>query len=139
MPVAGSLGEVVTLPPYALEEPLPRRDGCTLTSIFNPRWQFSAFRIYDDDNGDNGSSAGSVSFEVILQAQDRGFQYPIPIYQGAPVESDDEGWYECDIGADGGNGLPLWPYECTFKYTRATNELVLDAKWACRDLDLDQP
>jgi hypothetical protein len=126
----GKLGTVVTLPPYSIEEPIPARDGCTLSSIFNPRWLFSSFRVDDAD-----SSSPAVSFEIILQTE-RGFQYPIPIYQGAALES---GWYECDIGADGGNGLPLWPYQCSFKYTPASKELVLKADWACQDVDPNHP
>jgi hypothetical protein len=129
---------VTTLRPYALEEPTPstRGDGCTLTSILNPRWQFSHF----------GVTAGEVGFEVILAAEDRGFQYPIPIYQGEPVKGDgeEEGWYECEIGADGGNGLPLWPYKCRFKYEGQTGQgeagvLGLEAEWECRDLDGAHP
>lgn len=123
---------VVTLPPYAIEDPAPAPDGCTISSLLDPRWSFSAFNIFDAN-----SSSSTVTFEVILQT-DRGFQYPIPIYQGAPVEGN-EGWYECDIGADGGNALPLWPYQCSFKYTAATQELVLDADWSCQDLDRDHP
>lgn len=127
MTVPGKLGTVVTMPPYVIEDPAPARDGCTVSSIFNPRWVFSGFAIV----------GGAVSFEVILQT-DRGFQYPIPIYQGEPTKPG-PGWYECDIGADGGNGLPLWPYECRFRYTPETKQLVLDAKWACQDLDVDHP
>jgi hypothetical protein len=81
-----------------------------------------------------------------LAAEDRGFQYPIPIYQGEPVKGEDgkEGWYECEIGADGGNGLPLWPYKCRFMYEGQTGQgeagvLGLEAEWECRDLDGAHP
>ncbi|KAK4152588.1 hypothetical protein C8A00DRAFT_44343 [Chaetomidium leptoderma] len=124
--LAAKLGRVTTLRPYVLEDPTPaspRGDGCTLTSIFAPRWQFSAFQV-------NG---GQVTFEVILNAPDRGFQYPIPIYQGEKTEGG--GWYKCEVGADGGNGLPLWPYQCEFRYDADTKGLVLRADWECRDLD----
>ncbi|KAL2185595.1 hypothetical protein L209DRAFT_452530 [Thermothelomyces heterothallicus CBS 203.75] len=143
----GSLGTVTTLHPYALEDPVvPTRDGCTLTSIFNPRWQFSHFATTayaddddDDDDEKKGGSAAAVSFEIILAAEDRGFQYPIPVYQGGEEEGEEEGWYECDIGADGGNGLPLWPYRCSFRYDADGQELELKADWACQDLDREHP
>ncbi len=124
---------MTTLRPYSLEDPTPssRGDGCTLTSIFSPNWQFSHFRLED----------GRISFEVILTAVDRGFQYPIPIYQGKAVEGK-EGWYECEVGQDGGNGLPLWPYACRFRYdgdSKNGGGLVLDAQWQCEDLDEVHP
>jgi hypothetical protein len=135
----GKLGATTTLRPYALEDPAPgwaatppRGDGCTLTSIFKPQWRFSSFRL----------DGGVVSFEIILAAGDIGFQYPIPVYQGAAVEGE-EGWYQCEVGADGGNGLPLWPYQCKFKYgggeEGSGGELVLEADWACKDLDREHP
>ncbi|KAK4238832.1 hypothetical protein C8A03DRAFT_14766 [Achaetomium macrosporum] len=131
--LTGKLGTVVTLPPYSLEDPTPqsRGDGCTLTSIFHPAWQFSDFEVHDAN-----TSSASVTFEMILDAENRGFQYPIPIYQGKPL---DGGFYQCDIGADGGNDLPLWPYQCSFKYTADKKELVLNADWACQDLDEAHP
>jgi len=61
----------------------------------------------------------------------------MPISQGKVVGSGP--WYECEIGSDGGNGLPLWPYKCQFKYDAAKKELVLDANWECRDLDVRHP
>ncbi|KAH6848118.1 hypothetical protein B0I37DRAFT_432215 [Chaetomium sp. MPI-CAGE-AT-0009] len=137
VPLPGTLGATTTLRPYALEDPAPgwaatppRGDGCTLTSIFDPRWQFSAFRV----------DGGAVSFEIILVAGDRGFQYPIPVYQGEAVEVEgEEGWYECEIGADGGNGLPLWPYRCSFRYEGEGGGLVVKADWECMDLDREHP
>ena len=126
--LAGKLGTVVTLPAYSIEDPVPSRDGCTLSSIFNPRWLISSFWVIDN----------AVSFEIILQTDSRGFQYPMPIYQGEAVAGS-PGWYQCQVGADGGNGLPLWPYACTFKYTAATKEFVLKADWACQDLDAKSP
>ncbi|KAH6622647.1 hypothetical protein F5144DRAFT_656109 [Chaetomium tenue] len=141
IPLTGQSGLTTTLRPYALEDPAPswvstppRGDGCTLTSIFAPRWQFSAFRL----------DGGAVSFEIILRAGDIGFQYPIPVYQGAAVEGqEEEGWYACEVGADGGNGLPLWPYQCRFRYEEGAEgkggTLVLDADWECRDLDRVHP
>ncbi|KAK4248889.1 hypothetical protein C7999DRAFT_39887 [Corynascus novoguineensis] len=141
LPLDGNLATVTTLRPYALEEPIPpTRDGCTLTSIFNPRWEFSHFQTTTSgDETEDDSTSGTVSFEVILAAEDRGFQYPIPIYQGEALEGEEEGWYECDIGADGGNGLPLWPYKCSFRYDAEGQGLELKADWACRDLDRENP
>lgn len=119
-----------------LEDPAPsqRGDGCTLTSIFNPRWQFSAFSVVDK----------AVGFEVILAAEDRGFQYPMPVNQGEPLapeagDEKDAGWFRCDIGADGGNGLPLWPYACSLRYDGESKELVMRAQWQCLDLDAGHP
>lgn len=84
-----------------------------------------------------------MSFEIILAAGDVGFQYPIAVYQGGEVEGE-EGWYTCEVGADGGNGLPLWPYQCRFRYEEGGEEgkggaLVLEADWACKDLDREHP
>lgn len=81
-----------------------------------------------------------VTFEIILMAEDRGFQYPILVSQGeALTDEGNKGWYACDIGEDGGNGLPLWPYECIFKYDKEGSGLELRAKWKCTDLDRAHP
>ncbi|KAK4141971.1 uncharacterized protein C8A04DRAFT_30373 [Dichotomopilus funicola] len=134
---------ITTLPPYVLTDSIPippsRGDGCTLTSLFEPGWVFSAFQSVTTNTttGDSEEEKETVSFEMILAAQDIGFQYPIPIYQGEA--GDEEGWWACEIGADGGNGLPLWPYECRFKWDGETKGLVVDAKWECKDLDLEHP
>ncbi|AEO71843.1 uncharacterized protein THITE_117079 [Thermothielavioides terrestris NRRL 8126] len=140
----GKLGTVVTLQAYSLTDPVaPFGDGCTLTSIFNPAWEFSAFEVDDTNNGGGGSndtsSSASVSFGIILAAQNRGFQFPIAITQGNATAGAGAGWYECAIGPDGGDDLPLWPYQCVFRYTAATKELQLRADWACRDLDQAHP
>lgn len=113
-----------------LEDPTPssRGDGCTLTSILNPRWEFSDFTVINEQ----------VAFEVILMAEDRGFQYPMPIYQGEPLE-DEEGWYACVVGEDGENGLPLWPNKCSLRWEGEARELVMRAEWECTDLDAAHP
>ncbi|KAL1839316.1 hypothetical protein VTJ49DRAFT_1644 [Mycothermus thermophilus] len=118
----------VTLAPYALEDPvLTASDHCTLTSILHPRWTFSHLALV-------GEKQEEVYFEVILEVDNRGFQYPIAVNQGEEVQGA-EGWYECVIGDDGDNGLPLFPYWCQFKYERETKTLEMKAKWACNDLD----
>jgi hypothetical protein len=89
---------------------------------------------------------GKVGFEVILAAEDVGFQYPMPIYQGEALEGEEgeEGWYACVVGEDGGNGLPLWPYRCSLRYEAGEEggkggELVMRADWRCVDLDAAHP
>lgn len=143
----GKLGTVVTLAPYALDDPVPSPgDGCTLTSLFEPAWTFSSFEVdYSDDGStsssnttSSGSGSPSVSFEIILDAANTGLQYPIPITQGDAVKGS-AGWYACDIGPDGGDDLPLWPYRCSFAYAPDTKQLQLKADWACRDLDRVHP
>jgi hypothetical protein len=86
---------------------------------------------------------GKVGFVVILAAEDVGFQYPMPIYQGDALEGE-EGWYACVVGEDGGNGLPLWPYRCSLRYEAGGDsgeggELVMRADWRCVDLDAAHP
>ncbi|KAK3356420.1 hypothetical protein B0T25DRAFT_452307 [Lasiosphaeria hispida] len=127
----GKLVSEEPLPPYSIEDPVPRADGCTISSLLHPQWSFSAFQIA-------GSGAtSSISFNLILATGSRGFQYPIEVYQGEKVG--DSSWFKCEIGPDGGIDLPLWPYECSFKYEPATKELTLNAAWACKDLDPDHP
>ncbi|KAK0736669.1 hypothetical protein B0T21DRAFT_384125 [Apiosordaria backusii] len=127
--VIGTLGTVVTLAPYSIEDPVPsNQDSCTISSIFNPRWQFSYFSTYNN----------SISFEIILQTN-RGFRYPNPVYQG---KATGDGWFECDIGYDGGSQVPdgpLWPYKCQFAYDKETKELTLKADWECTELDPANP
>ncbi|KAL2265811.1 hypothetical protein VTJ83DRAFT_6911 [Remersonia thermophila] len=128
--VAGALvGDPVPLAPYALEDPvLGASDYCTLTSILRPRWTFSHFALVGEQQ--------DVYFEVILEVEDRRFQYPIPVNQGKPAEGEKKGgWYECVVGDDGGNGLLLFPYWCQFKYDKESKTLEVKARWACNDLD----
>ena len=74
----------------------------------------------------------AVSFELILATENRGYQFPISIAQGKALA---DGWFQCEVGPDGGNGQPLWPETCTFKYDGATRELELKGEWKCGDLD----
>ncbi|KAK4165465.1 hypothetical protein QBC43DRAFT_208397 [Cladorrhinum sp. PSN259] len=128
----GMIAQAVTLPPYAIEDPVPRADGCTLSSILSPKWTFSAFSLASDN------MTTTVTFEVILATQRRGFQYPIPISVAIPHGSDAV-YYPCEIGPDGQNDAPLWPYECSVKYAAEEKEVVLSAAWACQDLDDKNP
>ncbi|KAK3985429.1 hypothetical protein QBC44DRAFT_374158 [Cladorrhinum sp. PSN332] len=128
----GTIAQAVTLPPYAIEDPVPRADGCTLSSILNPKWTFSAFSLASDD------LTTTVTFEVILVTQRRGFQYPIAISVAIPHAADAV-YYPCEIGPDGENEAPLWPYECSVKYAAEEKEIVLSAAWACQDLDDKNP
>lgn len=141
--LTGTISSTTTLAPYVLTDPRPTRDGCTLTSLLNPRWTFSHFRIY---NGSVPSPESippigvdpqtpiipqGVSFDIILAAEERGFQYPIEVYQGEEKEG---GWYECVIGPDGENGVALWPYWCEFRWDGGTRELRIRARWECEEL-----
>jgi hypothetical protein len=130
----GKLGSVAALSPYSLQDPAPSGDGCTISSIYHPQWSFSAFEV--DETVTTGASA--VSFNLILQTGNPGFQFPIAISQDTPVAGSSS-WYHCAIGPDGENALPLWPTDCTFKYDKATKQLSLNANWACNDLDLAHP
>ncbi|KAK4199481.1 hypothetical protein QBC40DRAFT_328607 [Triangularia verruculosa] len=127
--LSGSLGTVVTLPPYSIEDPVPSNtDSCTVSSIYNPRWQFSYFSTYNN----------SISFEIILQTN-RGFRYPNPVYQG---KARGDGWFDCEIGYDGGSQVPdgpLWPYRCQFKWDGEGKVLELRAEWECTELDPGNP
>lgn len=137
--VKGSLLFSDPLPPYSIEDPLPVPDGCTLSSILNPTWIFSAFQV--DSNASaaaaNDNSSAVVTFEIILQTQNPGFQFPVSITQGMQVGDDQ--WYECDIGGGGNTGQLLWPRNCTMQYTPATMEITLKSDWVCSDLDPDHP
>jgi hypothetical protein len=123
----------ISLTPYSIEDPTPGPDACTISSIYHPQWTFSAFEI--DTEQDNSSS---LYFEVILRTGSPGFQFPISIMQGAPVIGQ-SGWYNCNVGAGGDTGPPLWPTACTFNYKPATKGLTLKAQWTCSDLDEDHP
>ncbi|KAK3313585.1 hypothetical protein B0H66DRAFT_629527 [Apodospora peruviana] len=133
--VHGRLGPVVTLQPFVIEDPVPSRDGCTLTSMFHPAWAFSSFSV-TTANATGGLP--ELFFNLILATDSRGFQFPIPIYQGDKVAGQ-EGWYKCVVGTDGENAAPLWPYECSFKYVAERKELTLKADWACQEFDPDHP
>ncbi|CAP65119.1 uncharacterized protein PODANS_5_7010 [Podospora anserina S mat+] len=127
--LTGTLGTIVTLQPYSIEDPVPAtQDSCTLSSIYSPKWQFSYFSTYN----------GSISFEIILQTN-RGFRYPNPVYQG---KSAGDGWWECEMGYDGGAQVPegpLWPYKCQFRWDEGRKELSLRAEWECLELDAENP
>ena len=126
------------LPAYSIEDPLPLPDGCTISSILNPRWAFSAFEVDRTTlAASNDSKSSAISFNVILQTSNRGFQFPISISQGAPIK--DSSWYSCVIGESGGEGQILWPSKCSLQYNPASNELLLDAEWLCSYLDPDHP
>ncbi len=86
----------------------------------------------EDDNIPTG-----VYFEMILDTN-RGFQYPIPVYQGKPVEGS-AGWYHCIVGEDGENADPLYPHQCTLQYKADTKELTVKADWRCQELDPARP
>jgi len=135
--LSGKPETITPLTPYSIEDPVPARDACTITSVVSPQWTFSHFTLTTEQD----KTTPVVSFDIILATQNRGFQYPIEIYQGAPVEggSAHDGWYECDIGPDGGNGLPLWPNKCSFKYDTETKDFTLRANWACEELDPENP
>lgn len=119
------------LPAYSVQDPVPGPDDCTLSSLFHPQWTFSAFEV---DSSANVSS--DVAFNIILRTGSPGFQYPMPIYQGAQRE---DGWHECVVGPDAGTGEVLWPKSCSFRYDAATKGLELKAEWACGELDPDHP
>ncbi len=139
MVLKGKVLQEEVLPPYSIDDPLPLPDGCTLSSIFSPRWTFSAFEV--DHNASvavaNDGSTSSVSFNLILQTANPGFQFPISISQDARVAN--SSWFKCAIGEAGGEGQILWPSECTFQYRPLTKELALKADWTCSDLDPDHP
>ena len=139
--VPGKLATVTTLKPFVIEDPIPGRDGCTLTSIFHPSWAFSQFSVTTLSSSTSASSSvpkQELFFNIILQTDSRGFQYPIPIYQGEAV-SGQEGWYKCVVGQDGENAAPLWPYECSFAYNSSTKGLTIKADWACQEFDPAHP
>jgi hypothetical protein len=127
------------LPAYSIEDPLPTLDGCTMSSILHPQWTFSAFEV--DGNASvaaaNDSSSSYVSFNIILQTQNPGFQFPLSVTQDAPVAN--SSWYPCALGPGGDNGRSLWPYDCSLQYSPATKKLTLKADWICSDLDPNHP
>jgi len=129
--VEGKLMSTTSLPPYSIEDPLPVPDGCTASSIINPRWVLSHFTI---DN--TTATSPAISFNIILQTANQGFQYPILIEQG---KASSDGWYECDIGQGGDTGQLLFPTKCSFKYAPETKQLALKADWLCSDLDHGHP
>ncbi|KAM7187472.1 hypothetical protein V8F33_011212 [Rhypophila sp. PSN 637] len=129
----GTVDALTILAPFVIEDPIPQRDGCTLTSIFNPKWSFSQFSVTTTPAGKE-----DIFFNIILAAENRGFQFPIPIYTGEAVKGK-EGWYNCVVGQDGENAAPLWPYQCEFKYENATKNLEIRADWACVDFDPEHP
>ena len=116
------------LPPYSIEDPLPSADGCTISSIYHPQWTFSHFKV------DGNTSA--VGFNVILQTQKRGFQYPIPVTQDVAAG---DGWFSCAIEEGLDTEEPLWPTACSLQYKPATKELIVKADWICVDLDPERP
>lgn len=130
--IPGTLTTTTPLAPYSITDPTAPRDGCTLTSLFNPAWSFSSFVV------DETKTPSAVSFDVILATQNRGYQYPITISQGAAVAGQ-AGWFRCEVGPDGGNGQPLWPETCVFRYDGAAGEMELKAEWKCADLDPERP
>ncbi|KAK0726844.1 hypothetical protein B0T26DRAFT_636167 [Lasiosphaeria miniovina] len=132
----GALVSQQSLAPYSIEDPTIMPDGCTIESVLGPQWTFSSFEVDTPDSGSSGPP--SVSFNVILQTQNRGFQFPLSIYQGAPI-ANSSAWYECDLGGGGNTGQPLWPIACSFQYTPATQALVLKADWSCSEFDPVHP
>ncbi|CAK7211578.1 hypothetical protein SCUCBS95973_001162 [Sporothrix curviconia] len=134
--VQGRVTHTEPLPPYSIEEPQPVPDGCTVSSLLNPVWMFSAFG-YDKKN--NATSAvENVSFDLILQTGNPGFQFPISITQGKH-SGNSSSWYTCVIGNGGDDSPTLWPYACQFQYVPATKQLSLKANWYCSDIDAKHP
>ncbi|KAK4184375.1 hypothetical protein QBC35DRAFT_540527 [Podospora australis] len=131
----GTLLTTTTLAPYSLEAPVPRADGCTISSILRPTWSFSAFEIASS-NPEDPSAWESVTFEIILATNNRGFQFPIPIsFRKDPTKE----WFPCEIGPDGENDRPLFPYKCEAQFDAATKELKLKADWECKEFDEEHP
>jgi hypothetical protein len=128
-----------SLPPFSIEDPNVAGDGCTLTSIFDPKWTFSVFTVEGKASAAAPAAVENplVGFNIILETPNRRYQYPMPIAQGKRIG--DGPWYDCEVGTDGGNGLPLWPYQCSLQYDASKKELTLKADWACSDLDAEQP
>ncbi|KIH86520.1 hypothetical protein SPBR_08344 [Sporothrix brasiliensis 5110] len=148
--VTGHVTSTVALPAYSIEEPQPVPDGCTVSSLLNPVWIYSAFG-YSQKNGSAGVTG--ISFNLILQTSNPGFQFPISISQGPkwsgnttlplPVgnatTTTTESWYDCIIGNGGDDSPTLWPHDCRFQYVPSTKQLSLVADWYCSDLDRQHP
>lgn len=134
--LTGKLLSEAAIPAFSIEDPQPGADGCTISSIFQPQWSLSAFTIDGSAGPATANADQKVSFNIILATGSRGFQYPIYVTQGKAIE---DGWYECDIGPDGEQGPPLFPYKCSLKWDGEGSVLSLKADWKCVDLDAENP
>ncbi|KAK5651906.1 hypothetical protein OQA88_11565 [Cercophora sp. LCS_1] len=134
--LTGKLLSEESLPAFSVEDPQPGADGCTISSIFKPQWSLSAFAIDGKTGPATASAEQTVSFNIILATGSRGFQYPISVSQGKALT---DGWYECDVGPDGEQGPPLFPYKCSLKWDGEGKVLSLKADWKCVDLDGENP
>ncbi len=154
--MAGKLVSDTKLPAYSIEDPMPVPDGCTISSILSPTWNFSDFSLEHN----NTSNASYVTFLVSLGTgvpSNFGGAEPVAIAGGitptpepmghmghmnsvssmaAPSSSDASAWSPC-VFAEG--VTPSAPSNCSFRYDSATGKLELKADWLCDDLDADRP
>ena len=133
VPLTGGPATEAALTPYSISDPIPSADGCTVSSIFNPRWAFSSFQT-DSDAASNAST--SVTFNIAIQGGGFGFGAPLIVSQG-PVGAD--GWSPCELGPGGEVATSGWPVDCSIKYDVASKKLDLKADWVCSDLDPHNP
>src|SRR4051794_36056865 len=68
-----------SLAPFSIPAPLPTADGCTISSIFDPKWSLSAFSLDAKSGSVATTSNGAVNFNIILATASRGFQFPIAV------------------------------------------------------------
>ena len=131
--LTGGPATQASLTPYSISDPSPAADGCTVSSIFDPRWSFSAFEV--DSNAASNASA-TVAFNIRIVGGGFGFGSPLIVSQGA-VGAD--GWSACELGPGGEVAKSGWPVDCSLKYDAATKKLDLKADWICSDLDPHHP
>ncbi len=131
----GSLISRDKLPAYALREPLPTTDSCTVSSVVSPAWWLGDFAT--TKNTSTTGSLGSISLGIELQTGNEPTGYPaIIIHDGVQLAASGEpSWYPCDFA-----GIqPMAPSNCTFRYDVANKLLSLNTEWICNDLDVAHP
>ena len=151
IPVKGTQLSETQLPPYAIEDPIPTTDGCTISSVLSPSWSLSNFEI-DYNNATSPSDPGHdhgggepapapaggsiVSFNMRLNTLNN-FDFPVFVNHLDVKVGDAETWYPCSFGP---GEQPLVPKKCEFRYHDAPrNELEIKADWVCIDIDASNP
>ncbi|KAK3989608.1 hypothetical protein QBC44DRAFT_342503 [Cladorrhinum sp. PSN332] len=140
----GRLVSSSPLPPYALKDPLPTAESCTISSVVFPSWWFSDLVTTTVP----GTGTGSVKFGIELATGNSSFTgYPsvvvrggVPIsllMGGANAEAAEPAWYPCVFESVG--DLSRTPTGCAFRYDSVERVLGVSADWKCGDLDAAHP
>ncbi|KAK3395216.1 hypothetical protein B0H63DRAFT_385940 [Podospora didyma] len=126
------------LPPYALRDPVPSLDSCTISSVLSlAAWRLSDFETVSSPGND--SFKFSIDFLTSVGANVSSVtEFPAMVNQtGSSVNVSSNEWVPCKpFGYD---AEPDVPRNCSFRWDEGSKFLSVDAEWWCADLDKEHP